>query len=581
MKRLIILFFVHLINTSNISIASDPLKYQMEKEENNPALNMSTIKVSSEEDSSYLSFKEISEETDSYVSSENDFENIISDSSTQERQLTALRKNHIEEEGKINLETLTVNTTTEERELYDFIQKQVIDQESVSEHFLKKMARRIAKIGFITLSSLEGVPGFELAYKAGGGNDIVRWISGISGSVIFSASATWSAFLLTDELNPSPQEEKYFLEKRKIPIPAYIMAHISGFLGAVPVAYIDYKYNEGTPIQWFAFTSLAAAYGFTTNGYLHILRSLPSYFYNCKKTELTEQEKDIFDQQQRLTQHLKNETLQGFLNLSQKDRKDFLTKLYDSQEELTLDRYLNKIFQINNPQNVTPDNWKNGYPKKVIVNGLSLLGLLNVVNAGYYAYEGWAIVTEENVPASVTLAVLGAVPLCALEIHTIQGATSQIFDWAFYIGKRLKYPNLVYSLYPHSYKMMALTSLSLGVVYGNIGLFMGEDSLGKFLPEEAVHFFSAVNCYNLFFFGAYSSFTLLEDTALMFSEYMGSDYIKKTIRFVKSIGYLRNIISSTKVEKLYNFFSNISLNSIFKNFSNKEDTKSYEESFES
>jgi len=453
----------------------------------------------------------------------------------------------------------------EESHLYSFIHKYLVQQESIPESKLKKILRSGAQGICVVLGSSAGVPYFQIARQAGGGNGILAWGMGITNTIATSGTGAWAYFNLLEGFDPQSDEEKILLQKSKLPLPGHLASHTLGLVVAVPTAYMASLYNTH---KWLAGISYGLDYSLKTNGYLNFFKSLTAQESKVKSCiggsqENLELESYLQNIQQLLIHHLSRKTISALLTMSNEERDNFITSIYQ-EENLTVENYLKSMLSLNSsnpPSRETPDTWKKGYPKIAFVSGLSLSAVINIFHNGYCAYKGWEFLYE-NPNFDIPMAVITTIPIFILELQaTIQTGRS-LYDAAFYRISGDPQPSLLHSLYPKFSRVLPYLCIPLAGVTAYVGRFMVVDIIQEVLPQQEYSLFFAVGGFmGPFLFSAYTNYSLIEDLLLKYTRSFGENSKKKLALLIQGIEKLTKIISLTPKEEIKEFIEHPNIQS--------------------
>ncbi|RZK68694.1 MAG: hypothetical protein EOO85_23795, partial [Pedobacter sp.] len=162
----------------------------------------------------------------------------------------------------------TILFPDQELELYDFINRRIINKQIDPQEIKKHIAHNILKCAAILLGSAVGIPNFDIGFNNAGKNQAVKWISGSLVAGTFSITSLWSLLLLTQQFKVRSIEEKNILQTSSKSIPVHIISHVVGLLGGIPGAFVAYKYNK---YKWLASISFVADYALATNGSFELI----------------------------------------------------------------------------------------------------------------------------------------------------------------------------------------------------------------------------------------------------------------------------------------------------------------------
>ncbi len=448
--------------------------------------------------------------------------------------------------------------------LYSFIQKYLVQQERVPEHQSRKILRISAKGVCGLLGGLAGVPYFEVGREAGGGNGVIAWGIGLSNTVANSGIGSWSYLNLTNGLDPQSPEEYSLIQKSKLKLPAHLLSHTLGLIVAVPTGYMAAKYNT---YKWLAIISYGLDYSLKTNGFLTFYTGMIS-----QKRKITEQslireqeerEYSCLNMQQTLIQHLSQKTIPTLLSMREEERNEFITSLYH-EDNLTVENYLNSLLNLPSPHislRETPDTWKKGYPKTILVGGLSISPFINAIHNGYCAYAGWNSLYD-NMFFTIPMATLSTIPIFALELKSTITTTRLLYDAAFYRISGHPQLSLEQVLYPKSTRVLPLICLSLAGITSYVGRFMVIDILEDILPREYSLFLSIAGFASPFIFASYVNYSLIKDCLLSYTQAYGEESKKKLVLLIQDIKKLMGIIQQAKPEEIKSFFETQNIENI-------------------
>lgn len=442
--------------------------------------------------------------------------------------------------------------------LYSFIQKYLVQQERVPEHQSRKILRASAKGVCGLLGGLAGVPYFEVGREAGGGNGVIAWGVGLSNTVANSGIGSWSYLNLTNGLDSQSPEECALIPKSKLNLPAHLLSHALGLIVAVPTGYMAAKYNT---YKWLAIISYGLDYSLKTNGFLTFYTSMISQKRKATAQSLIreqeEREYSCLNIQQTLMQHLSQKTIPTLLTMRDKERNELITSLYH-EDNLTVESYLNSLLNLPSPHashRETPDTWKKGYPKTILVSGLSISPFINAIHNGYCAYAGWKSLYDDMF-FTIPMATLSTIPIFALELKSTITTTRLLYDAAFYRISGHPQLSLEQVLYPKFTRVLPLICLSLAGITSYVGRFMVIDILEDILPREYSLFLSIAGFASPFIFASYVNYSLIKDCLLSYTQAYGEESKKKLALLIRDIKKLMGIIQLAKPEEVKSFFEN-------------------------
>ena len=477
-----------------------------------------------------------------------------------------------------HVELLVFAGITDEEEkdqLYAFIQKYLVQHESIAESNLKKILRFSGQSIGAVLGSLAGIPYFEVGRKAGGQNEIIAWGTAGATTLTVSGTGAWSYFNLLKELDPQSLEEKNLLPKSKLVIPTHVVSHALGLISAVPTAYLAARFNTH---KWLAVISYGLEYSLKTNGFLTLFSNVLPKETQSQQSLLaknqTSKELSFLEIQPLLVNHLLKKTIPSIIAMQNEERNELLSLLYQ-EGNLTVENYLNSLLSLSTasqPLEEGPETWKRGYPRTAFVGVLSVSALINVVHNFHCAYEAWRMLYDYP-PFIVPMAVLSVVPTFILELHATVKTGHAFYDSVFHRIAGTSSPTLAQSLYPKFMKALPVVCLSLAGVTAYVGRYMVLDVLQDVFPREYSLFFSIGGALGPLLFASYANYSVVQDVVLSYTRSYGEDHQKKLALLVQDVEKLTQVMSLTKPEEMQKFLSNRSIQNVLPTLNKQEATE--------
>jgi hypothetical protein len=477
--------------------------------------------------------------------------------------------------GELTPLVASINIERGESHLYSFIQKYLVQQEEIPESKPKKVLRFSGRGLAIVLGSLAGIPFFEVAKEAGGGNGILGWGVGITNAIATSGTGAWATFNLLQGLNPQSEEERILLQDSRLPIPGHIAAHGLGLVVAVPTAYMAARFNTH---KWFAGISYLLDYSLKTSGYLNFFKKVSAQKSKIRSSlgigdqESTEVDPSLQKIQKFLIQHLSHKVIPALLTMSSEERDHFIELIYQ-EDNLKAEQYLDFLFNVcslSSSDRQTPDTWKKGYPKVALISGLSISAVLNLFHNGICGYEAWQMVYD-NSAFTIPMAALSTIPIFILEMQATIETGRLLYDATFYRIYGEPQPSLLHTLYPKLSRVIPFVCIPLAAVTAYVGRFMVVDILKEVLPQEGPRLFFAIGGFmGPFLFAAYANYSVIQDLLLSYMGSFGKTSEKNLVLLIQNIEKLSKIIGLTKKEEIQSFIDHSNIQNLISSINNGE-----------